>query len=134
MTTQNTIYLLTTNSTNIPCCVLHKAIAFNDNGKTKIIHNTYGGIEITNFDNFSQERHIYRIQPYTLTKPLNTRQIVEQHSAPFNPITNNCEDLAYDIICEYTPHHCICRSPQRTFWIIITLIATIILIYKLTHK
>lgn len=134
MTEQNTIYLLTTNSTNIPCCVRHKAVAYNYNGRTKVIHNTYGGIEITDFDNFCKERSIYRIQPYPLTRPLDTRQIVEQHAGPFNPLTNNCEDLAYDIINGYTPHRCVCRSPQRTFWIAITLIAIAILTLKLTHK
>lgn len=134
MPDSNNIYLLITNSTNVPFCVYHRAIAYDYNGNTKVIHNTYGGIEIINYDNFCKERHIYHAKPYPLIKPLNTRQIVEEHPEKFHPITNNCEDLTSDIINEYTTHHCACRSPQRTFWITTTIIAIIILTYKLTHK
>lgn len=134
MPQSNNIQLLITNSTNVPICVYHRAIAYDYNGKKKVIHNTYGGIEIIDFDNFCRERHIYRTKHYPLLKPLNTRQIVEQHAAPFHPVTNNCEDLTSEILNEYTPHHCLCRSPQRLFWITITILATIILTYKLTHK
>ena len=125
------ITLLTTNSIGFPPFVFHKAILFEtQDGQPFILHQTTSGIEILNYDTFLQKRHVYLRKDYILTKPFDPERIKASETRKFDWMGYNCEDFVSKVIEQNTGKHIICKSPQRTFWMILlalTLISLILL-------
>lgn len=103
--------------------IYHRAICFDYEGETYILHQTFSGPELTTLTRYNRKRQILNTKQYDLKKEIDTDKLLDlPEYQTFGLLNHNCENYVNDIIDRYTTTQHTHLSQQVTIWIIIIII------------